>query len=294
MCRSARPRPSTPMTETAPDTIGMRRALLGLGDQLERAAASEPERELPAGASFANVVLAGMGGSGIAGDIAVAVAGPDCPVPMTVVKGYECPAFVGPGTLAAVLSFSGNTEETLSVAQAAHAAGATVVAVTSGGTLAELAEQWGAPVYRVDASIPMPRAAVGAMAVPPLLALRAAGLAGDVEEQVAGAVAQVRARLAGSAAGADGAAFVVCGAGDLGTAAALRWKTQLNENTKVPAAVGALPELCHNELAGWQVSLEHARRVRMFFLRHDFEHEQNKRRFEYYAQVLADAGVPAP
>lgn len=293
------------MTEVSPDRIGMRRALFDLGDQMRLAVGSAADTSTRLTSRLGDVVvsevmLTGMGGSGIAGDIVSAVAAPDCGVPITVVKGYECPAFVGPSTVVLALSFSGDTEETLSVARRAHEAGAVVVAVSSGGTLAQLADEWGEPRYQVDETIPMPRAAVGAMAMPPLLALGVSGLLGDVDHQISAAIAQVDARLASLEDGAmtshgdDSSLPIVCGAGDLGTTAALRWKTQINENAKIPAVVGTLPELCHNELAGWQVSADLAARVQPWFLRHDYEHPQNVKRFEYYAEVLVGAGVARP
>ncbi len=103
-----------------------------------------PEREY-----VENVVVLGMGGSGLAGDVMVAVAGPFVPVPMTVVKSYDLPDFVGRGSLVFAISFSGNTEETVEAAGEAANAGASLVAVTSGGELGRLAEEWGAPVVPV-------------------------------------------------------------------------------------------------------------------------------------------------
>ncbi len=288
--------------------MGMRNALLDLGQQMQRSVdgAADVSQQVAslvkgAGAGISAVVLAGMGGSGIAGDIVRAVGETSCNVPITVVKGYECPVFVGPTTLLLALSFSGNTEETLSVTQSAYAAGANVISVSSGGELTQLAAQRSAPCYEVDAAIPMPRAAVGAMAIPPLLALAAAGLLGDADQQIAAAIAQVNTRLANlagvpepSSRAAQDSLLLVCGAGNLGAAAALRWKTQINENAKLPALLGELPELCHNELAGWQVSPEIAEKTLPYFLRHDYEHPQNKRRFEFYSDVLTDAGVTRP
>ena len=298
------------------DKFGMRDALLDLGSQMQQAVASAASTSQEVArwqsahtpGSIAGVVLAGMGGSGIAGDIVQAVGEASCEVPITVVKGYECPAFVGPATVVIALSFSGNTEETLSVANSAHQAGAKVIAVSSGGELARLAAKWGEPCYEVDAAIPMPRAAVGAMAMPPLLALAAAGLLSDADQQITAAIDQVNQRLASLASPASPAnsaslpattaaqdsLLLVCGAGNLGAAAALRWKTQINENAKLPALLSVLPELCHNELAGWEISSDLAQRVQPYFLRHDYEHPQNKRRFEFYAKALADAGVNAP
>src|SRR5207302_5032919 len=112
---------------------------------------------LPQRSSIANVVVLGMGGSGIAGDVFQATAGPDLAVPVSVVKSYCPPGFVGPASLVFAVSFSGDTEETVEAASAAVSRGAAVVAVTSGGELAQLADGWGVPVLPVPDAIPQPR-----------------------------------------------------------------------------------------------------------------------------------------
>src|SRR5205807_10020962 len=123
-----------------------------------------------------SVVVLGMGGSGIAGDIVAAVAGPFMPVPVVVAKSYELPAFVGEGSLVFAVSFSGDTEETVEATSEAAVQGAKVVVVSGGGGLARLGEAWGAPMVSVPEDIPQPRAGVGALAVPPLIALEEIGL----------------------------------------------------------------------------------------------------------------------
>ena len=107
-----------------------------------------PERE-----AIEHVVVLGMGGSGIAGDVLAAVAGPFMPVPVIVAKGYEAPASVGEGTLCFAISYSGDTEETVEAAQAAAVAGARMVVLSTGGELARLAAAWDAP-HVVAARLP--------------------------------------------------------------------------------------------------------------------------------------------
>src|SRR5258705_13284912 len=101
--------------------------------------------DLPDKERIEHVVVLGMGGSGIAGDILSAAAGPFLPVPVIVSKGYELPAFVGESSLVFAISFSGNTEETVEAASAAAVEGAHLVIVTRGGELGRLAESWGGP-----------------------------------------------------------------------------------------------------------------------------------------------------
>jgi glucose/mannose-6-phosphate isomerase len=280
------------------DTIGMWALTIALPEQVEVAARSlEGIDGLPAPGEVDAVVMLGMGGSGVAGDVLAAVAVPSSPVPVVVAKGYECPGFTGPRTLVVASSFSGNTEEIIESASAAQASGARLVIQSSGGRLAELANGWGAPWLALPADIPMPRAAIGALAVPPLLVLERAGLLPGAAETVDGAAAQLRRRRDQLAAGggvardvarAIGRTFpLVYGGGPVGAAAAARWKTQVNENAKAPAFANSYPELCHNEVCGWG---QHGDVTRQAFtlvhLRHDFEHPQVGRRVDLVRELV--------
>ena len=300
--------PATPAAAAGPDSLDLARAVANLPEQLEAAlASSEATQGAVDGGRIANVAVMGMGGSGVAGDIVSALAAPLMPVPVTVAKGYECPAFVGPSTLAIAVSFSGNTEETLEAATTAHDAGASVIAVTSGGRLAELAGEWAAPLYEVDSTIPMPRAAVGAISVAPLVALERAGLLSGIAGWVGAAAAQLRRRRGASAA-ADSLERIVSavgngemtpvfyGGGALGAVAAGRAKAQINENAKIPAFASFMPELCHNELAGWDQAgrLAGGSPLAVIALRHGFEHPQLGRRYDFTSGVLDGARIVVP
>lgn len=264
----------------------------GLPEQVEAAAAAAADLDgLPHKEGIENVVLLGMGGSGIAGDVLVAAAGPFMAVPVVVVKSYTLPAFVGEASLVFAVSFSGNTEETIEAASEAAVQGARVVAVTSGGELGKLAAGWGSPTVPVPDTIPQPRAALGAMAIPPLVVLEQIGLFPGASQWISLAVEQLKRRRdelvkEGSAAfelarriGRTIPLFHSSGA--IGGAAAQRWKTQVNENAKTPAFWAVQPELCHNEVAGWGQNGDVTRQVlTLVKLRHDNEHPQVMRRFD--------------
>src|ERR1700722_9293853 len=167
---------TSPLSATV-DTLGIFEATASLPEQVAGAIGAGRQLDgLPDHDDVENVVVIGMGGSGLAGDVLVAVAGPFLPVPVTVVKSHELPDFVGRGSLVFAISFSGDTEETVEAAGEAFEAGASLVAVTGGGALGRLAEEWGAPVVEVPSTIPQPRCAVGAMSVPPLIVLEEIGL----------------------------------------------------------------------------------------------------------------------
>ncbi|UDY35621.1 SIS domain-containing protein [Dermatobacter hominis] len=286
------------------DTLDMFGVAFALPEQLATARdAAAAVEGLPPADGVTSVAILGMGGSGIGGDVCAAVAGPRCPVPIVVSKHYECPGFVGPDTLVIAVSFSGGTEETIAAATAAREAGARLVVVAAGGELARLAAEWGVPHVPVDASIPMPRAGIGAVSIPLLVLLERLGLADGLSEQVDAAIAQLEVRreqlrVPGNPAERLAARIgrtlpLVYGGGPLGEAAAWRWKGQFNENPKVPSWSNRIPELTHNELAGWAQHGDVTRQVfTLLFLRHDFEHPNVGRRFEFVAaacdEVVSD------
>jgi glucose/mannose-6-phosphate isomerase len=282
------------------DTLDMWSATAGLPEQVEAAvSAVRGLTDLPRHERVENVVVLGMGGSGIAGDVLVAAAAPFMPVPVTVVKGYEPPDFVGPGSLVFAMSFSGDTEETVEAAAGAYEAGASLVVVAGGGALVSLAGEWNVPVVPVPAGIPQPRAALGALAIPPLMLLEEIGLFPGASQWVDQAVDQLRSRrdeLVRPGSRAEDLARrigrtipLIHSSGALGAAAALRWKAQINENAKCPAFFNVYPELCHNEVAGWGQHGDATRQlITLVNLRHDAEHPQVSRRFDLVVDVLSE------
>ena len=264
----------------------------------EAAKVAEGVEGLPPADEVDNVLVLGMGGSGIAGDVLAAIGGPFVSVPIVVSKGYAPPSFVGPGTLCFAVSFSGDTEETLEAAQAAAAAGARMVVVTAGGELGALAPTWQAPHVPVPDDIPQPRAGLGALSVPLILLLEKVGLFPGASGWVDAAVDQLTVRRAALDAGdaaqqiartIGGTIPLIFGAGPLGGVAAARWKAQVNENAKAPAFTGVHPELCHNEIVGWGQHGDVTRQVfTLVELRHDEEHPQELRRFELVRDLMAE------
>jgi glucose/mannose-6-phosphate isomerase len=285
------------------DTLDMWAATAALPEQAAEAVnASQGLGGLPGRDRVENVVVLGMGGSGIAGDVLAATAAPFMSVPVAVVKGYQPPAFVGAGSLVFAISFSGNTEETVEAAGLAYESGASLIVVSGGGELVRLADEWRVPVVPVPTDIPQPRAALGAMAVPPLVLLEEIGLFPGAGHWVAQAIDQLRRRrdaLVGPASVAQDLARrigrtipLIHSSEALGAAAAFRWKTQINENAKSPAFFAVYPELCHNEIAGWGQHGDVTRQIiTLINLRHDAEHPQVSRRFELVADVLREVVV---
>lgn len=282
------------------DTDGMFEVTAGLPEQVEAALrADRSGLRLPDRERVENVVVLGMGGSGIAGDLLLAIAAPFMAIPVVVLKSYTLPAFVGEGSLVFAVTHSGNTEETIEAATEAAMQGAHLVAVTSGGELAKLATSWNAALVEVPATAPHPRAAIGSMAIPPLLVLEDIGLFPGATEWVELAVAQLKRRRdqlikPGNPAELlarriDRTIPLVHSSGALGMTAALRWKAQFNENAKSPAFSATYPELCHNEIQGWGQHGDITRQlITVVNLRHDAEHPQVSRRFELVGELMAE------
>ena len=287
------------------DTLQMFEAAYGLPEQCALAARDfDAVDGLPPADGISSVVVLGMGGSGIAGDVLTSVAGASCPVPVLVCKQYECPEFVGPDTLVIAISFSGETEETVAAVHSAVGAGARLVVIAAGGHLQRIGHEWGAPVIPLDATIPMPRAGIGAVSVPALLVLEQLGLFDGASDQVDAMVAQLGRRRDELLADGNAARKlaerlgrtlpIVYGGGELGATAAWRWKGQFNENPKIPSFANRVPELTHNEICGWAQHGDVTRQVfSLVLLRHDFEHAQAARRFELVAEICDEvvAGV---
>jgi glucose/mannose-6-phosphate isomerase len=287
------------------DSQGMLAATAALPEQVAAAArAASGLSGLPSVDEVNSVVVLGMGGSGIAGDIMASVAGPFMPVPVLVAKSYELPAFVGEGTLVFAVSFSGNTEETVEATTEAAVQGAKIVVISGGGELSRLGEAWSAPMVAVPDDIPQPRAAVGALAIPPLIILEQIGLfpgAGRWVDEAVRRLTERRDELAGKdtlvtelARRIGRTIPLIYGGGMLGAVAAQRWKTQMNENAKIPAFWNTQPELCHNEIAGWGQHGDLTRQaITIVALRHDFEHPQVMRRFELVFRMIDEvvAGI---
>jgi glucose/mannose-6-phosphate isomerase len=260
-----------------------------LADALWRAEAAS----IPAERRSGGLVVCGMGGSAIGGDLAAAAIGDRARGLVRVARGYS-PGLVSAETLVLCASYSGFTEETLACFEAAGALGAPRVALTTGGALAERAREEGVPVIGVPSGM-QPRAAVVYMTVGALECAAAAGVSPSLREEIEGSEG-VLSSLADDPepAGVAGALLntipVVHGAG-LTAPVARRWKTQLNENAKVAAFASELPEANHNEIEGWAHGRELGS-LSAVFLEDPDAHDRIKRRTELYAEALAGLGAP--
>jgi glucose/mannose-6-phosphate isomerase len=232
--------------------------------------------------------VCGMGGSAIGGDLAVAALSDRLTKPMLVERGYELPSWAPAGSAVLCCSYSGNTEETLACYAAAEALGAQRLVATMGGELAEAARADGIPVIGLPAGL-QPRAAVGYMfcVAAELAALALAGPRLHTEIDAAAShlseAFDAAVPLASELAGQIGEAIPVVHGSDLTAPVAYRWKTQINENAKVPAYSAVLPEADHNEIEGWSGA---DGRFAAIFLGDRDQHPRERKRFELTAKAI--------
>ena len=249
------------------DPGAMAQAVAGSGAQIRRAL-RDTDRDVVAAVGRAErpraLVVAGMGGSGISGDVLGAVVGGG--LPTITVRGYDLPGWVGRHDTVVAVSCSGSTAETLAAATAAAHRGSHLVGIGAAGSpLHEVVARAAGQFLAVDAQGLLPRAALWTMATPLLLVGAALGAAAVTDGDLLAAadlVDEVSARfgpvvpLGDNAAKAVGAALAesvpaVWGSTALAGVVAYRAACQLNENAKLPCTYGTLPEADHNQVVAF-------------------------------------------
>lgn len=285
------------------DTLGVVEALRGAPEQLvaahEGAAHEIGGQTLPDAAAIDHVVFCGMGGSGVVGDVVVAVGTASLPVPVVVLKQYRTPGFIGPRSLVFAVSCSGDTEETVGMAKGAADAGARLVTISAGGALEAIGRERGVLHFPVTAAVPGPRFALGAMVAPAIVTLFAMGMLPEAHAGLVKAQEQLARRrdecvpeveapknpARELARRIDRTIPLVYGQGGLGAVAALRWKQSVNENAKAPAFWNQYPELNHNEICGWG---QHGDATRQLLTLVELEHGMEDARLAARAAATRD------
>jgi glucose/mannose-6-phosphate isomerase len=250
------------------DATDMLGRILSFPQQMEAAwkvgAAFAREVEPLQQRKFERVVIAGMGGSAIGGDLARSFLGERATAPIVGCRDYALPRNIARGALFVASSYSGNTGETLAAYDTARGLASAMVAVTSGGELAARCARDGVPCCIIPGGMP-PRAAIAFSLLPMLHVLRAAGTAAFEDAEYEEALAAARERCVDySPARDDNAAITLArtlhgktafiyAAPSLLEGVARRWSCQINENAKTLAHFAFFPELNHNEIVGWEV-----------------------------------------
>ena len=237
-----------------------------------------------------NVLITGLGGSGIGGSIVAELAASLCPVPVTVNKNYQIPAFVSQNTLVLVCSYSGNTEETLSALSLAQKKGAQIACISSGGKVKTIAESEGYNCFSMQGGNP-PRSMFAYSFSFLLYYFKFYGLADfnvlqeleDAYQLLVAEDAAIKAETQELAKNLEGTtAHILAVAGSL--AVASRWRQQLNENAKMLCWEAEIPEMNHNELVGWEGGSNNFSAV---FLRHKTDYSRNQKRIEIISEIIS-------
>ncbi len=276
--------------------------ILGVPDQLRDALWRVESANLQPQDSQAGLVVAGMGGSAIGGALARAALGDRASRPIVLARGYALPAWTTPETTVLCASYSGGTEETLAAFEAAGAVGARRIVATTGGQLAEEARADDVPVIPLPGGF-QPRAAVAYSLVVALEVAALCGAGEGLHSEIDVAAAHAERLVAewgpdgrhdslakALARGLHGTIAQISGAG-LTAPIAYRWKTQINENAKAPAFSNELPELDHNEIAGWDGAAEFGPFSAVFLDDSDL-HPRIRQRIELTRGLIGGSGAP--
>jgi glucose/mannose-6-phosphate isomerase len=293
-------------TYTTLDPTGLRYRLRDLPVQCREAWAHCSTLELPGHRRVIDkVVIGGMGGSAIAGDLVTDLAASRQPaVPFMLVRDFSLPFKLDDSCLFIACSYSGTTEETLSLFRQAVTRGASILAITSGGTLAREAGAAGMPLLSINASGES-RSAVGYNLMLLLGALSKAGIMTTEDDEVQSAVAAMGEQIARcneEVPSTENPAkllaqeladkLIVIYGGGLFSALARRWKTQLNENAKAWAFFEAIPELLHNSVEAYHSSFTDVKNLNVLLLQPSAAGKELDVRYDVVAGLLHRGNVP--
>jgi glucose/mannose-6-phosphate isomerase len=294
----------SPLVYQQIDTLGIFNHLKQFPEQCEWAWQEVLRLELPKECQgIDKVIILGMGGSSIGGEIARGLTLAESRVPVWVHRDYELPLFVDGNTLVIASSYSGNTEETLSAFTESLKTPAKKLVITTGGKLKELAEKDNIPIFIIDYKAP-PRMAFPHSFIPLVGIFQRLGLLGDKSVDIKEAL-QVLKKLRDSfnettplisnpakrlATELQGHIVAIYGGGIL-SAVAQRWKAQFNENGKTWAFFELFPELSHNAVVGYEFPLEVKERIFLVLLHSALLHPRSLLHYEATASLLVQKGI---
>ena len=252
------------------------------------------------GSDIRNILITGMGGSGIGANLVESLTFGRVHVPITVSKGYNIPQFVSPHTLFIALSYSGDTEETIAAVQKGMLKRAHIICVTSGGKLLEIAKEYNLYYIQVPANDSHgSRAKLGYMLISLLYVLYHTNLFGAAfiketenaieylnrgEKAIQSEAELIAKKLRGKLP------IIYCD--ERLRAMALRFQNQLNENAKQMAHVNTFPEMNHNEIVGWRFPETVLQQSQVIYLYSDHDHERTEKRMEICREVFEKRSNP--
>jgi glucose/mannose-6-phosphate isomerase len=267
----------------------MKKLIENFPDQLRESLDIANAAKLSVKKNIQNIIVTGLGGSGIGGTIMAELVSDSCPVPVLVNKDYFLPAYVDENTLVIISSYSGNTEETLEAMQQALTKKAQIVCVTSGGKVEELAKQNNLDLIKIPGGNP-PRSCIGYSLVQLIKIFVHNGFAPvslltDVknsitllEKENANITAEAK-KVAGTLLNKIPVIY------SLGTCegVSVRFRQQINENSKMLCWHHVFPEMNHNELVGWTTRNED---IAVVTFRTSFDYKRTQKRFDVCKSVF--------
>lgn len=292
------------MTEEEMRTIdisNMFAAVKGFPDQIREAVRIGSEAKVTlAVRGVKNIVLCGLGGSAIGGDLLRSYLASELKVPFAVNRNYTLPAYVGPSTLVIISSYSGNTEETTTAHREAIKRKAKILCISTNGLTEKIAKSTHAPLIKIPGGL-QPRAALGYSFFPLLLALSRLGFIKSrprdiketlvlldhkaVEYSSTDAASNLALQLALKLQGRLG---IVYSSTERFDAVNTRWRGQIAENAKALCFGHVLPEMNHNELVGWSIRKDLLKEIQVFFLRDKEDHKRIRVRMDSPGRCLKD------
>ncbi|MEK6591305.1 MAG: bifunctional phosphoglucose/phosphomannose isomerase [Nitrospinota bacterium] len=248
-----------------------------------------------------SMILSGMGGSALGGDILISYLKKNLKIPAIVNRNYFLPRFVDEKTLVIVISYSGNTEETLTSLNDAYEKRSKLVAITSGGSVEEFCSERNIPLIKIIGGL-QPRESLGYIFFILLALMEKSrfieGQQADISETIE-LLKTLSKVYSSESSGAENVAKslsldihgkipLLYGIQDLTDSIALRWKCQFNENSKIPSFYNIFPELDHNEIEGWDTDHSLGNNFFVIILRSLEETENITRQIEITKQIITD------
>lgn len=247
------------------------------------------------GRKYSSIIITGLGGSAISGDIVENYLSDELKFPMLVNRSYSLPSYAGQNTLVIASSYSGNTEETISVLELAIERGCPVLVITTGGKAMSIAESNNIPVIKLQPGF-QPRYALGLSLFSLIISLEELCLIKPQKDQTERILKLWKEKSLEYSADANiafntalsliGYIPIIYSVTNITSAAGYRFKCQLNENSKVHAFHNVLPEMNHNEIIGWETYNEKTFPAKIVLLSDDSCHPQITKRFNFLTEIF--------